>query len=111
MKPPLVPKLEPDRSVVPSGFRIEIFAEEQQEVPIVTSESLRLTRSPARASKRSLASSPGDVVVTVTGSPPGTMVGAKVAVPATARVSEPPGAVAVARNWTAPAVVGVKLPL
>ena len=59
MKPPLVPKPEAERSVVPSGFRIEIFAEEQQEVPIVTSESLRLTRSPARASKRKAAFWPG----------------------------------------------------
>jgi hypothetical protein len=55
MKPPLVPKPEAERSVIPSGFRIEIFAEEQQEVPIVTSESLRLTRSPASASKRKAA--------------------------------------------------------
>ena len=47
MKPPLVPKLEAERSVVPSGFRIEIFAEEQQELPTVTSESLRLIRWPA----------------------------------------------------------------
>ena len=49
MKPPLVPKPVAERSVVPSGFRMEIFAEEQQEVPIVTSESLRLTRRPAEA--------------------------------------------------------------
>ena len=39
--------------------RMEIFADEQQEVPIVTSESLRLTRRPARPSKTSRASSPG----------------------------------------------------
>ena len=77
MKPPLVPKLEAERSVEPSGFRIEIFADEQHEVPIVTSESLRLIRWPAAPSKTSRASSPGDVVVTVTGSPPGTMAGAE----------------------------------
>ena len=98
MKPPLVPKPEAERSVVPSGFRIEIFAEEQQEVPIVTSESLRLIRRPAAPSKTSRASSPGDVVVTVTGSPPGTMAGAEIAVPETVRVSEPPAAVAVATS-------------
>ena len=72
MKPPLVPKLEAERSVEPSGFRIEIFADEQHEVPIVTSESLRLTRSPAIASKRKPAFWPGAVVSAEAGAPPGT---------------------------------------
>ena len=73
MKPPLVPKPVAERSVVPSGFRMEIFAEEQQEVPIVTSESLRLTRRPARPSRRKAAFCPGAVVSTLAGAPPATI--------------------------------------
>ena len=51
-----------ERSVVPSGFRIESFAEEQHDEPIVTSVSLRLTRRPAVPLKTKAAFWPGTVV-------------------------------------------------
>ena len=72
---------------VPSGFRIETFARSRR-VPIVTPESLRLTRSPATPLEDEAAfPSPGDVVVDGHRSPPGTMAGnPTVAEPATVRV-------------------------
>ena len=76
MNPPFVPKFVGERSAVPSGFTIETLAAEQHDDPIVTSESLRLTRSPAEPAKVSAASWPGTVVSTETGGPPGTAVAA-----------------------------------
>ena len=90
---------------------MERDADEQHEVPIVTSVSSRLTRPPATPSKVSLALSPGLATVTLTGSPPGTMGGAAVAEPETERVSDAPPAVAVATSSTGPAAVGAKLPV
>ena len=59
--------------MVPSGFSTEAFAEEQQELPIVTSVSLRLIRRPATPSKRKLPFWPGTEVASEAGAPPGTM--------------------------------------
>src|SRR5439155_99643 len=71
--PPFVPKNPGETRVVPSGFRIETLAELQQDRPIETSSSVRLTSCPATASNVSRAFSPAAVVATVTGEPPGTM--------------------------------------
>ncbi len=73
-KPPLVPKFVAERSAVPSGFRIETFADEQHDVPIVTSVSLRLMRRPAVPLKTTAAFCPGTFTPTETGAPPGMTV-------------------------------------
>src|SRR5262245_53450563 len=105
--PPRVPKPDGAKSVDPSGAAMEIDADEQHEVPIVTPAMSRLTRSPSTPSKVSRALSPGVETVTVTGSPPGTIGGAAVADPETVRESDAPPAVAVATRSTAPAAGGV----
>ena len=56
---PVVPKFAGETSVVPSGRRIETFAEEQHDVPIVTPVSFRVTVRPAVPANARQPFSPG----------------------------------------------------
>jgi hypothetical protein len=78
---------------------------------IVTLERRRLTRCPAAPVKCSTAVSPDEVVVIVTGGPPGLIGYACRAVPVTVRVVEPPAPVAVTESVTDPRSLGVYVPL
>jgi hypothetical protein len=60
-------------SVFPSGRRTETLAEQQTEVPTVTSSTLRLIRSPLVPSKVAPAFCPGTEVATSTEGPPTTI--------------------------------------
>jgi hypothetical protein len=90
---------------------METLAEEYAEDPIVTFVSLRLTRTPAVPSKVRRAFSSGAVVVTVTGSPPGTMGYVWVADPETVWTSVPAALVVVTWSATPPASVGENAPV
>jgi hypothetical protein len=87
---------------------IETFAPQQVELPIVTPVSLRLTRWPAVAAKARRAFSLGAVVVTVTGSPPATIVVGTL--PVTLRVLTAPPAAAERTTVRGPSAVGVTVP-
>src|SRR5919197_4624565 len=95
-KPPVVPAY-----VVPTAWPFGAWSETwaAENVELVM---LRLTRSPDVPLKRSCAVSPGVVVVTVTGGPPGVIGYAAVALPVTVRLADP----GVTVKLTAPRVVG-----
>ena len=92
--------------VPPPGATSEICAAEK-----VTLDSARLTFSPAVPLKRSCGLSPGEVVVTVTGGPPGVIAYAAVALPVTLRVLDSPPTDPVTENVMGPRAVGVKDPV
>src|SRR5438874_1478497 len=99
-KPPEVPAYVLP-IVPPPGPRSETCAAENETFVIA-----RLTFSPAVPLKRTCGLSPGEVVVTVTGGPPGVMEYAAVALPVTLRVVDRPPTVPVAENVTGPRAAG-----
>src|SRR5919197_2103463 len=92
MTPPLVPTYEVGPTGSPSGPVIETRAAQHVDVPIRTSLNRMLIRSPACPENTSSAFWPGSVVATVTGGPPGGIVGGKAPCAPAAAGLFPPGA-------------------
>src|SRR5919108_5843507 len=109
MKPPFVPTYVGVTSVVPSGLPIETRALQQVDVPMVTPLTRRLTRCSAVPVKARSASPPESAIVTVTGSPSGTIVIGTT--PETDRVAVDPPVVAETVTRRGPSLSGTKTPV